>query len=91
MNKVVLGIAEVAGITLSKSENEEIGVKSWSHPLSEDKKSSKARSKAKSPKTSAKKKKRKSKKEKETDDGLSEKDRLFLTSLSEAKFLQMID
>ncbi|KAL7521398.1 hypothetical protein ACHAWX_006072 [Stephanocyclus meneghinianus] len=91
MNKVVLGIAEVAGITLSKAENEKIGVKSWSHPLSEDKKSSKARSKAKSSKTSAKRKKRKSKKEKETDDGLSEKDRLFLASLSEAKFSQMID
>jgi hypothetical protein len=91
MNKVVLGIAEVAGITLSEAENEEIGVKSWSHPLSEDKKSSKARSKSKSSKTSVKRKKRKSKKEKEPNDGLSKKDRSFLASLSEAKFSQMID
>ncbi|KAL3800318.1 hypothetical protein HJC23_003614 [Cyclotella cryptica] len=92
MNKVVLRIAEVAGITLSKTEKEEVSVKGWSHPLSEGKKPSKSRSKTKPSKTSAKKKKMKSKKEKETDDGLTETDRLFLASLSEAKFSQqMVD
>jgi hypothetical protein len=86
MNQVVIKIAEVSGIDLAKTEIEG-GIQSWSHTLTESKSASKDRGeKKRSKKRSSKVRRRKSKRDSEPDDGLSETDRMFLASLSSAKF-----
>jgi hypothetical protein len=92
LNTVALKIAEVAGIELRKSENEDGGVKSWSLSKADKARSlkdKKDRSKKKRSKKHFSVKKRKSRKEKEKSDVLSNTEKLFLDSIHSAKFSQL--
>lgn len=86
MNQVVLKISEVSGIDMSKSEVEG-GIQSWSHSLVESKRTPKDKERKRSKKRASKLKRRKSKRKSTVDDnGFDENDRLFLASLTSAKF-----
>ncbi|KAL7512783.1 hypothetical protein ACHAXN_009815 [Cyclotella atomus] len=87
MNQVVLKIAEVSGIDMTRSDTEN-RIQSWSHAVTDSKKTTKDNThKKRTKKRTSKVKRRKSKRRSSIDDdGLDEKDKEFLASLSSAKF-----